>query len=278
MILLLPPSETKRDGGDASRVLDLGVLSFQELSQHRRKTLAALTTVSRSVKTANAALKLGPKQGFEIERNRSIRRSPIMPAIERYTGVLYDALEADSLSEEVRRFAGRSVVVHSALFGLLGANDPIPAYRLSHDSRLPGLSLRTHWRDVTARALSSKEDFVIDLRSEAYAALGPRPERSTYIRVVTETADGARLAVSHFNKKAKGEFTRAVLSAGIVHTSANSLVEWARDRGIRLEPGSGNRNGHGYGNGKGAGAGAVAGELDLVVAEESASVRQQPLK
>ncbi len=260
MILLLPPSETKRDGGDTTRILDLSKLSFQELSRCRRQTLAALATVSRSVKTANAALKLGPQQAHEIERNRSIRRSPIMPAIDRYTGVLFDALEADSLGDEARRFAGQSVVVHSALFGLLGANDLIPAYRLSHDSRLPGLSLRTHWRDATAQALAAREDFVIDLRSEAYAALGPRPEHSIYIRVVTETTDGARLAISHFNKKAKGEFTRAILSAGIVHTSANSLVEWARAHGVRLEPS--------------AGSAAGGGVLDLVV-NESTVLRQQ---
>jgi len=260
VILLLPPSETKRDGGDDSRALDLGALSFQELSEPRRQTLEALKNVSRSVQAANAALKLGPKQGFEIERNRSIRRSPLVPAVERYTGVLYDALGADSLSDEARRFAGTSVVVHSALFGLLGADDPIPAYRLSHDSRLPGLSLRTHWRDAIAGALSSRENFVIDLRSAGYTALGPPPGRSTYIRVVTESADGARLAVSHSNKKAKGEFVRAVLSAGIVHTSANSLVEWARAQSIRLEPG------------------VKDDELDLFVTEGFASARQQPLK
>jgi len=259
VILLLPPSETKRDGGDGSRVLDLSRLSFPELSQCRRQTLAALTITSRSVKTANAALRLGPKQGFEIERNRSIRRSPLMPAIERYTGVLYDALQADTLHDEARGFADQSVVVHSALFGLLGANDPIPAYRLSHDSRLPGLSLRTHWRDTTARVLAARGDFVVDLRSEAYAALGPRPERSNYIRVVTETANGSRLALSHFNKKAKGEFIRAVVAAQIVHDSPTSLIEWARDCGIRLEPG------------------VVAGELDLYV-DQSAPERQQPLK
>ena len=269
MILLLPPSETKRDGGDTTRILDLSALSFPELSQCRRQTLAALARISRSVKSANAALKLGPQQGFEIERNRSIRSSPVMPAIDRYTGVLFDALGADSLADEARRFAGQSVVVHSALFGLLAANDLIPAYRLSHDSRLPGLSLRTHWRDATARALASREDFVIDLRSEAYVALGPRPERSSYIRVVTETTDGARLAASHVNKKAKGEFTRAILSAGIVHSSANSLIEWARAHGIRLEPGAGAR--------RRAGAGARGGVLDLVV-ERPALLRQQSVR
>ncbi|MCY7412304.1 MAG: peroxide stress protein YaaA [Salinibacterium sp.] len=260
MILLLPPSELKRDGGDGSRVLDFDELSFPELSLHRARVLDALSSVSRSVEHANAALKLGPQQQFEIERNRSIRSSPVMPALDRYTGVLYDALRADSLSYQARQFAGRSLVVQSALFGLIGADDPIPAYRLSHDSRLPGLGLKAHWRDAAASALASTQRFVIDLRSEAYAALGPRPESSIYIRVVSETADGRRVAASHFNKKAKGEFTHAVLSARIVHDCAASLVEWAQDHGIRLEPG------------------VTAGELELFVKAEAASVRQQRLK
>ena len=61
-----------------------------------------------------------------------------MPAIDRYTGVLFDALDAPSLDADAREFARETVVVHSALFGLVGALDEIPAYRLSHDSRLPG--------------------------------------------------------------------------------------------------------------------------------------------
>ncbi len=93
------------------------------------------------------ALKLSPRQAAEVERNRRLRDAPTMPAIDRYTGVLFDALDASTpLDRRTMRSQGATVVVHSALFGLVGALDPIPAYRLSHDSRVPGVRLRAFWR------------------------------------------------------------------------------------------------------------------------------------
>ncbi|MBU1587447.1 MAG: peroxide stress protein YaaA [Actinobacteria bacterium] len=245
MLLVLPPSETKRDGGDATP-LDLAALSFPELTPQRRAALAALRTLSRSVSGSMQALALGPTQRFEIDRNRALATAPVMPALERYTGVLYDGLEVESLSTAERQFAAEHVVIHSALFGLVRAGDRIPAYRLSHDSRLPGLSLRRHWREAVTATLAAEPGLVLDLRSESYAHLGPAPEGATYIRVVSEDAKGRRVALSHFNKKGKGEFTRAVIAAGTDHATVESLVAWAAGAGIRLEAGA-------------------PGELDLVV-------------
>ena len=246
MLLLLPPSETKRDGGADDSRLDLGALRFPELTAQRTAAIAALGRLSRGVDASRTALGLGPTQRFEIDRNRSLRSSPVMPALERYTGVLYDGLDVGALSVGERSFAARHVVVHSALFGLLGADDPIPAYRLSHDSRLPGLSLRKHWATPVSDALTTATGLVLDLRSEAYAALGPAPAGSLYLRVVSENPAGRRVALSHFNKKGKGEFVRAVIASGQAHETAGSLLEWAAATGIRLEPGA-------------------AGELDLVL-------------
>ena len=245
MLLVLPPSETKRDGGDAPP-LDLTALSFPRLTPQRKAAIAALRTVSRSVGGSLEALALGPTQRFEVDRNRALRASPGMPALDRYTGVLYDGLEAHSLSTDERAFAGDHIVIHSALFGLVRASDPIPAYRLSHDSRLPGLPLRKHWREAITATLAAHEGLVLDLRSESYASLGPAPASSTYLRVVSENASGRRVALSHFNKKGKGEFTRAVIAAGLDHATLESLVAWAATAGIRLEAGA-------------------PGELDLVV-------------
>lgn len=119
----------------------------------------------------------------------------------------------------------------------LRAADPIPAYRLSHDSRLPGHSLGRTWRWIVSTDLEQLPGLILDLRSESYAALGPAPERAFFPRVVTEEAGGTHRALNHFNKKAKGEFVRELLLAGIDHLNVDSLLAWAADRGIRLEPG-----------------------------------------
>ncbi len=238
MLFVLPPSETKRDGGVDGSALRLDELAFPELTAQRAATLSALKRLSRNLTAATGALGLGPTQRFEIERNRVITTSPTMPALDRYTGVLYDGLDAATLDEAERTFAHDHVLVHSALFGLIRAGDPIPAYRLSHNSRLPGLSLRKVWREPISALLAEHEGLVLDLRSEAYAGLGPAPGSGRYLRVVTENAAGRNVALSHFNKKAKGEFTRAVIESGIEHPDVASLVEWSHRVGIRLEPGA----------------------------------------
>ncbi|TQL48507.1 hypothetical protein FB562_1601 [Homoserinimonas aerilata] len=254
MLLILPPSESKRTGGEEGTALDPGRLSFPELAVPRREVLRATKALARNLSTMAAALKIGPSLQHELQRNREITTSPVMPAIDRFTGVLFDALDAGSLSEQARTFAARTIAIHSALFGLVGALDPIPAYRLSHDSRLPGLSLKKAWSKPIASVLAQQPGLLLDLRSEAYATLGPAPQRdgSLYLRVVAQGADGRIRALNHFNKKGKGEFARAVIEAGIEHPDAASLVDWAASVGFDL--------GHGR-----------PGELELVVANSVAA-------
>ncbi len=239
MLILLPPSETKRNGGDANRVLDLASLGFPGLTPSRRAVLAATRGLARNRAKMADALGLGATQLHEVDRNRALRTSPVMPALDRYTGVLYDALDAASLSPAARTAAAESVVIHSAMFGLLRADDAIPAYRLSHDSRLPELRLRAHWSGAIRHELERHDGLILDLRSEGYAALGPLPpERAAYfVRVVADGADGRKRALNHFNKKGKGEFVRQLLEAGRAPDSLDSLLRWADAAGVNLVAG-----------------------------------------
>jgi cytoplasmic iron level regulating protein YaaA (DUF328/UPF0246 family) len=239
VLILLPPSETKRDGGDPGRPLDLDALSFPSLTVPRTRALEALRRLSRN-RGAAAALKLGPTQAREIERNKQLDTGPTMPALDRFDGVLYESLDASTLPPAARAFAHDHLVVSSALFGLLGPDDPIPAYRLSPDSRLPRTPLKPLWSAAVSAVIAAREGLLLDLRSEAYVALGPAPRReeSWYLRVVSEGEDGRRRALNHFNKKGKGEFTRALLLAGNDHPDVASLIAWAATAGIRLEPGA----------------------------------------
>ena len=238
MLILLPPSETKRDGGSTANPLDLAALSFPELTAPRKRALSALRTISRSVAASTAALGLGLTQRFEIDRNRAVSVSATLPAIERYTGVLYDAIDVGSLDRAARRFLGQNVVIHSALFGLVRADDPLPAYRFSHDTRLPGTSVTRIWREANAAALSAATGLVLDLRSESYVHLGPAPAGSHFLRVVTSDGTGAKRALNHFNKHAKGELVRRLAQSGRVIESVAELLEWGGASGVRLEAGA----------------------------------------
>lgn len=201
--------------------------------------MSALKKLSRNLAASTAPLGLGPTQRFEIDRNRAVDTSAVMAAIDRYTGVLYDGIDAESLNAHQRAWVTQHVVINSALFGLVGAGDAIPAYRLSHDSRLPDLPLKKHWRAANAGVLAIVPGLILDLRSESYAALGPLPQHDDahYLRVVTQTAAGQKKALTHFNKKGKGVFVRRLAEAGIDHENVDSLLDWAASNGVQLERG-----------------------------------------
>lgn len=238
MLILLPPSETKRDGGDGA-ALEYATLSHPKLTSLRRALVRRVTGLARTPDEMMRRLKLGPKLAFEVARNRHLAKSPTMPAMDRYTGVLYEALDAPGLSEAAREFARRHVRIHSALFGLLGAGDAIPAYRLSHDSRLDAPGLRAIWADAVSRELASYAgELILDLRSEAYVHLGPVPAAavadSHFLRVVSVGPDGALRALNHFNKKGKGELVRAIVENGEDFENVDALIAWSVGAGIRL--------------------------------------------
>lgn len=226
-------------------------LAFPELAERRRVLLEALVALSADPAAAARALKLGPRQLGEIERNAALPTAPGMPAVDRFDGVLFDALDAGSLSTPAREWLDDHVLIQSALWGPVGALDAIPAYRLSHDSRIPGVPLRRWWAAVASGVLGSLPGLVLDLRSEVYAALGPLTpgESRWFVRVRSRDAEGRLRSLNHFNKLGKGRFVRALAEDGVADETLEGLASWAAGRGFELAPSS------------------RAGELDLVVAE-----------
>lgn len=237
MKILLPPSETKRAGGTGSP-LDLAALALPALVEERRAVVNALVDLAADEDASRRVLKLSAKQTGDIAHNRALLSSGTMPAVDRYTGVLYDALEASSLSSASRRWLASHVWIHSAPFGPVGALDEIPAYRLAAGAALPGVqALRRHWADATSAAMAAEApSFVLDLRSEAYVSLGPVPRSvsSAYVRVITEHGR----ALNHFNKKSKGVLVRALAEQRPRIRSARTLRDWAASQGIALRDSS----------------------------------------
>ena len=236
VLVLLPPSETKIDGGEGPP-LDLAALSSPELTDVRAGVLDDLVALAADVVASRAALGLSAKQDAEIARNAALRTAPTLPALHRYTGVLYDALDVRSLRGTAAARARERLAVGSALFGLLRAGDPVPAYRLSASSALPGRgTLAARWRPVLEPLLAkiATEELVVDLRSGSYAALGRLPG-AVDVDVLAEHPDGRRTVVSHFNKAHKGRLARILAGSRAEPTDAAGVAGVARRAGMRVE-------------------------------------------
>ena len=233
MRLLLPPSETKLKGGHPQA--GVSTLSFPVQEPARRDLLVALESWCRDEPEAAAkALKLGPKSIDELANN-VFTNAPVMPAIERYTGVLYSATGVADWLPPQFEWAAENVFIHSALFGIISSTDEIPAYRLSYDSKLRGVALKDYWLGRLQAAIRemSAGDWILDCRSDGYRKLAPIPDDvdSRYLEVVS--AAGGK-ALNHFNKIHKGELVRAIVTNSPTLASPADLLTWSVAHGIEM--------------------------------------------
>jgi len=231
-MILLPPSEGKTDATGKQK-LDYKKLSFSELTKQRQEIVNAVVAMANGpvVKTRNA-LAISAKQDFEIERDQKLLTAPVGPAWSVYTGVLYDAIEIDSLSAKAKsKFEAENFVV-SALFGLINVSDRIPAYRLSGDTVVPKIgSLTRFWSDSISNLISVQDEFVIDLRSGNYVKLGPIgkeiADQVVVPRIMQKMPKGAPKVVSHSNKATKGRLVRALAQSSKSVSNVEQLANLA---------------------------------------------------
>ena len=237
VLVLLPPSETKRVGGDGPPLSWPEISHHAELGDTRAELAGALAELAADLPASRAALGVSARQDDEIARNGELHDSPTMPALDRYTGVLYDALDARSFTRATAARARARLAVGSALFGLLRADDPIPAYRLSAGSALPGSgTLAARWRPVLDPLLAriAQGELVVDLRSGGYAALGRVPGAVT-VNVLAQRPDGSRSVVSHHNKSHKGALARLLATSRAEPADAGAVARIARRAGLAVE-------------------------------------------
>jgi cytoplasmic iron level regulating protein YaaA (DUF328/UPF0246 family) len=212
MLILLPPSEGKARP-EVGEPVDFESLAFAE--------------------------GLGAKREELIEAfDPGLREQPAAPAATVYTGVLYGRLGLSELPAKARR----RVLIASALWGVVRADDRIPYYKFPPKTRLKGFEApNAYWRPALAEALPDAEgDLVVDMRSGAYAPAW-KPKRATLLAVRAFTEEnGERKAVSHMAKAVRGDVARALLMAKKVPSDPESAAAIVEAAGFTAELSDGN--------------------------------------
>ena len=237
-LILLPPSEGKAAGGTGPP-WSPGSLS-PALDPRREEVLAALGAAMRAPEAARSTL-LGVKGkalAAATAANRGVRTAPTLPAIERYTGVLYDALDHGSLPAAHRERLNSSLLIFSGLWGAVAPADPIPDYKLKMGATLPRLGkLSTWWRgDLSAAiATAAAGRTVWNLLPNEHAAAWDAPAGLAQItvRFLEPRPDGSLSAVSHWNKYLKGALVRYLLANP--GAGPADLRTWKHPSGFRLD-------------------------------------------
>ena len=201
------------------------------LDPARDYLIAELQRLCSRPDAAKTRLKLGKNSEEHLAKNLSLYKSPTLPAIRRYKGVLFDALDFDSLSAKAKQLVGERVFIQSALFGLLPAMEGIPDYKFSATSSLQGINLAEHWRAAHQAVWPRLVGDFLDLRSKVYQELNPVPADRCAYRF--EVLDERGRALNHFNKKAKGHFVRAAMEHSL--NEIQDLPRIAKAAGFKAE-------------------------------------------
>lgn len=232
--VLLPPSESKKPGGD--HVVAPGFFD-ESLGDARRAVLSALGAAEAAA-SAEEATRLLKVRGELLERARAATRllvqgsAALMPAWQRYDGVVWTHLGPERLDEA----ALERVLIPSALYGLNRGTDLIAEYRLTFKVSLDPLGpLARYWREPLGRCLEGLAGVtLVDLLPKEHAAaladVG-RVAKVERVPVHFRRADGDAVA-GHDAKAAKGELARRILLEGLGAVGAFRWRGWrGRERG-----------------------------------------------
>lgn len=246
-LILLPPSEGKATGG-AGPVWTPDSIVAPALDPSRLTALAGLRSAMRSNAAERAKL-LGVKGdalAAATAANRAAAEGPTMPAIDRYTGVLYGELDHATLDADASDRLGRCVLIVSALWGLVAPQDAIPDYKLKMSASLARTGrLSTWWRPALTEAVAGRiagrrlgegvAPLVWNLLPNEHAAAVQLPAgtESVSARFVEQRSDGSLVAVAHWNKLHKGSLVRHLVTEGL--SRPEELNEWTSEHGFRLD-------------------------------------------
>ena len=236
-VVLVPPSKGKAEGGDGPAYRE--VVDDGPLGAPRRRVLDAVAATAREVDDARLARIAGVASRDVAATRRALAAldgAPTLPARARYTGVIHSNAGLADLSSAA---TGVEVLVLSALVGVAGLEDPVPAYRLELAASLPPLGgLATFWRDAMAAHLAAHlaGRQVLDLLPAAHArAVAPAVrDGAELIRISFETPTG-RAANAARTKVAKGRVVAQLAGTGTtgqLNLTPTRLV-------TRLDPGAG---------------------------------------
>jgi cytoplasmic iron level regulating protein YaaA (DUF328/UPF0246 family) len=200
-IVLLAPSEDKAPAGRIGKLPETAAQAWVRTRLVELATSGRPDELRRAFEVKDLALDKARTEALALAQ----AKVPLRPALARYTGVAFQALDAATLPPET----WTRVYILSSLRGLVRGDEPVPPYKLKL-AALPGL--KAHWRAALPGELARlPEGPVWELLPGDAAGLLKGWSRP---RHTLEIFDARGKAVSHFSKKYRGLVARWLLVHG----------------------------------------------------------------
>lgn len=206
LIILIPPSEGKTSGGTHPALGKVSVHSEHIIDQWK----------DFSTQQWNKYLGLKDKALLKaIEANKDVLSSKTLPAIERYSGVVYSAIDYPTLSKKAKSFFDQHVQIVSGLFGLVKPQDLIPDYKWKIDSA----GADKFWRPINRKKLEGA--FIVDVLPQAHKKAVEHDKGAIVDFYVIK--NGQKMPAGHQGKHIKGRFIRWLVERQTVDEKAFQL-------------------------------------------------------
>ncbi len=247
-VILLPPSEGKAPGGDASRswpdvAEDPRFNAFPELNPARLALIQALHEVMQQPRPQLEKLfgVKGPRLDQALATNRQLPGGPLRPAMERYTGVMFEHLDYPGMPPALRQAFDRHALLFSGVWGLLRPTDWIPDYKLKMDAILPATGrVSDFWKPRISGLLNPLVagavvwDLLPGVHRRAWDGQGELAARwqVKFVERVTQQGQSRLRTVSHWSKALKGALVRFICQHRV--TQPQALADFQHPQGYRF--------------------------------------------
>lgn len=154
ILFLIPPSESKNPDGKPIP---------QKLSYIFEKPKNIAENADEK------DLKCGGNRLTEaIFLNKNIENSVVLPAISRYNGVMYSAINYENFDKNSQRYFDENMRIISAMYGILKPKDLIGNYKLTASTK----GIYAFWGDkIFAKIFEEKPDYIVNFLSGDYEKL-----------------------------------------------------------------------------------------------------------
>lgn len=204
-----PPPPTPP--GHAPAFLDYAAKIAADMAQYTPEQLQQILRVNHTIATENY-------------RRYKHWGDPdtLRPAVMSYDGIVFQRLDARSLSPDTLRYADAHLFIGSFLYGLLRPLDLINPYRLEGDVTLPVTGFKTlfdYWKpiltDYLIDTIKSDDGILVNLASAEFKRLFDWRRVTKEVTVLTPefrvVKDGREKMVTVYAKICRGAMTRYIL-------------------------------------------------------------------
>lgn len=211
MKILLAPAETKKEGGESKSYRKENFF-FKSFSETRDNIVDEYEKFIKESSLEELSKWFGLKKPDECEKySKPILDKPTMKAVQRYTGVAFDALDYNTLEQKQQQYCDENIILFSNLFGPLRGDDLIPDYKYKQGALIPSIDVISEYK----RAIKDELDVylgdeVVDLRAGFYDKFY-KPSASTITYKFLKNGK----VVSHWAKFYRGKIVRELAQANI---------------------------------------------------------------